>query len=70
MKYLLWEPEEIDVRLYGNAAVIRYQAELEIIFHGYNVPRSRYWHTDIYEQHEGSWRIVWSQATEIKRSLT
>lgn len=66
MKYLLWEPKEIEVRLYEKAAVIRYQAELEIIFHWHKIPRSRYWHTDSYELHKGSWQVVWSQATEIK----
>ncbi|HEV2613552.1 MAG TPA: nuclear transport factor 2 family protein [Gammaproteobacteria bacterium] len=66
IKYLLWEPETIDVRIYGNAAVIRYQSQLELIFSGHKVPSSRYWHTDVYEKHEGNWQVVWSQATEIK----
>lgn len=66
LKYLIWEPETIEVRLYGNAAVIRYQAQLEVIFGGHKVPLSPYWHTDLYEQHEGSWLVVWSQATAIK----
>jgi Domain of unknown function (DUF4440) len=66
LKYLIWESEAIEVRLYGNAAVIRYQAQLEVIFGGHKVPISRYWHTDTYEQHEGYWLAVWSQATVIK----
>jgi hypothetical protein len=66
IKYLIWEPEEIEVRIYDNAAVIRYQAQLGVIFGGHIVPPSRYWHTDVYEKHEGSWQATWSQATAIK----
>jgi hypothetical protein len=63
--YLFWEPESIAVRLYGDAAVIRYPSQLEIIVQGRHIPRQRYWHTDIYERREGRWRAVWSQATGI-----
>lgn len=66
LKYLVWEPEAIEVRLYGNAAAIRYQAQLEVIFGEHKVPISRYWHTDTYELHDGCWLAVWSQATAIK----
>jgi len=66
LKYLVWEPEAIEVRLYGNAAAIRYQAQLEVIFGEHKVPICRYWHTDTYELHEGGWQVVWSQATAIK----
>ncbi|WP_284617162.1 hypothetical protein [Aquabacterium humicola] len=24
------------------------------------------WHTDIYQQQSGTWRAVWSQATELR----
>jgi hypothetical protein len=24
------------------------------------------WHTDSYEQRDGRWQVVWSQATEIR----
>ena len=66
MRYLSWEPGEIAVRLYGNAAVLRYQAQLEINFGGQAVPRSRYWHIDSYEWRDGRWQAVWSQATAIR----
>ena len=66
IQYLMWEPETIEVRLYGKAAVIRYQSQLEVVFDGFKVPRSRYWHTDSYEYQDGRWQVVWSQATEIK----
>lgn len=62
--YLVWEPDSaIEVRLYGQAAVIRYQSQLEIVVQGQKVPRQRYWHTDVYEKHDGRWQVVWSQAT-------
>ena len=61
--YLYWEPESIAVRLYGDAAVIRYRSELEIVVLGRHIPRQRYWHTDLYERHGGRWQVVWSHAT-------
>lgn len=61
--YLCWEPEAIVVRLYGGAAVMRYQSELEIVVQGHHIPRQRYWHTDLYERHASQWQVVWSHAT-------
>jgi hypothetical protein len=61
--YLYWEPEPIEVRLYGDAAVIRYRSELEIVVQGRHIPRQRYWHTDLYERRGGQWQAVWSHAT-------
>lgn len=66
LDYLVWEPESIEVRLYDQAAVIRYQSQLEIVVQGQKVPRQRYWHTDSYEKRNGRWQVVWSQATEIR----
>lgn len=66
LDYLFWEPDSIAVRLYGDAAVIRYPSQLEIVVPGSHVPRQRYWHTDIYERREGQWQVVWSQATRIQ----
>jgi Domain of unknown function (DUF4440) len=57
--YTEWKPiSPIRVRVYGEAAVIRYESELEI--HG---TRGHYWHTDLYEKRDGRWQIVWSQTT-------
>jgi hypothetical protein len=62
--YLVWEPESsIDVRVQGDAAVIRYRSKLEIVVQGERVPLRRYWHTDTYEKRDGRWQVVWSQAT-------
>lgn len=66
IKYLAWEPADIAVRLYEGSAVIRYRAQLEVVFDGHNVPRSDYWHTDAFEYHDDRWMVVWSQATAIR----
>ncbi|MGI0525829.1 nuclear transport factor 2 family protein [Rhizobium giardinii] len=66
IKYLVWEPADIDVRLYQGGAAMRYRAKLEVAFGGHKVPLSDYWHTDIYEDRDGQWMIVWSQATAIR----
>jgi hypothetical protein len=66
LKYLTWQPAEIAVRLYGEGAILRYRAQLELVFGGHKIPLSDYWHTDTYEKHEGRWMVVWSQATAIR----
>ena len=65
--YLVWEPGAIEVRVYGDAAVIRYQAELQIKVKAIpEAPSGRFWHTDLYERRSGLWQVVWSQATQIQ----
>jgi hypothetical protein len=65
--YLEWEPEAIEVSLYGSAAVIRYRAQLRIIVKGLpNAPSGRFWHMDLYEKRNGRWQAVWSQATQVQ----
>jgi len=66
IKYLAWEPADIAVREYDKVAVIRYRAQLEVVFTGHRVPLSDYWHTDTYEHRDGRWMVVWSQATAIR----
>lgn len=62
--YRVWEPDSaIAVRVFGEAAVIRYRSRLEIVSGGHHVPLSHYWHTDLYELRDGRWQVVWSQAT-------
>lgn len=64
--YLAWEPiSEVAVRLYGtNTAVIRYQAQIDIVVFG-ETSAVQTWHTDLYELQDGQWQVVWSQATII-----
>ena len=59
--YTRWEPGPIDVRLYGDSAVLRYRAEMEM-----DGSVGRLWHTDLYERRDGRWQVVWSQATWIR----
>lgn len=63
--YHSWTPGPIDVRVHGSAAVIRYQADLDVSFGGHHVGAGRYWHTDSYELRQDGWQAVWSQATAI-----
>src|SRR5205823_572737 len=64
LKYLVWEPDAIEARVYGSAAVIRYQSHIEILVAG-TLDSGRFWHTDSYEKRDGRWQAVWSQATRI-----
>ncbi|HEY1930004.1 MAG TPA: nuclear transport factor 2 family protein [Caulobacteraceae bacterium] len=66
LRYDVWQPGEIEVRLNGDGAVIRYQAKLGNTWAGQSYPPRDFWHTDYYEKRDGSWRVVWSQATEVR----
>lgn len=64
--YLVWEPDsEIAVRLYDGAAAIRYRANTEIVVDGEKLILQT-WHTDVYEQRDGQWQVVWSHATAVE----
>jgi hypothetical protein len=55
------------VKLYTDAAVLRYQAELRITVKAIpDAPTGRFWHTDVYERRDGAWQVVWSQATQVR----
>lgn len=66
LKYLLWEPEEIRVRLYRNSAVLRYRAHLKVSVKGSAGRDVHFWHTDLYEKRNGQWQIVWAHAAMVK----
>jgi hypothetical protein len=66
LKYDLWEPGTIDVRLFGDAAAVRYKAKLANTWADQAFPVRDFWHTDLYEKRDGRWQVVWSQATEIQ----
>ena len=66
LKYLLWKPDAMDVRMKEGVALIRYQAKLDVVSRGHHGPSFRCWHTDSYEMLDGRWQVVWSQATEIR----
>lgn len=68
IRYLVWEPGPMDVRVHGTVALVRYQARLQLAAAVGSVPRPAFqcWHTDTYEQRDGGWQVVWSQATRIE----
>lgn len=66
INYQIWQPEEpIAVRVYSDAAILRYRAHIAIIVDGEPQEPVRTWHTDTYEKRAGSWQVVWSHATII-----
>ena len=64
--YNAWDPQEMEVRLYDQGAVLRYQSSMEVTFGPHHIPRAAYWHTDLYEKRSGAWQVVWSQATHVQ----
>ncbi len=65
LNYLVWDPDDIEVRQNGDTAILRYQADLHVAVSGQDVPLARHWHTDYYEKRAGHWQAVWSQATRV-----
>ena len=59
--YAKWEHGAMRVRLSEAMAAVRYQAK--ITFPSGKVVDC--WHTDVYELQAGSWKAVWSQATQL-----
>lgn len=66
LDYMVFESaSEIAVRVYDRAAVVRYQARIEVLVSG-QLDSGLFWHTDIHESRDGRWQAVWSQATRIR----
>ena len=64
LDYVAWDAGEITVKLFGNAAVIRYRDNRFDVNSGSNVVhRGPMYHTNLYERRGGQWQIVWSQAS-------
>jgi ketosteroid isomerase-like protein len=68
LNYLEWNPEEMQVRHYGDSAAIRYRANLRVSVKGSPGRQVTFWHTDLYEKRKGRWQIVWSHATLVSDS--
>lgn len=66
LDYVAWEPAAIDVRTYGQSAVLRYQSRLVVVVRGDTIRPFEHWHTDVYERRNSKWHVVWSQATAIR----
>ena len=68
INYRMWERAgAMDVRLYEGVALIRYRSRLHMSLDGAEGIVRTYWHTDTYEQHDGRWQVIWSQATQIQQ---
>ena len=63
--YLVWDPEEIQSLVRGDAGCLRYRSTIHMRFRGHEAPPAHYWHTDYYEKRAGVWQVVWSHATEV-----
>lgn len=66
LDYVAWDAGDITVKLYGDAAVIRYRdARFEVNSGNTVVHRGPMYHTNLYERRGGQWKIVWSQASGV-----
>lgn len=66
LDYSVFEPiSEIRVRLYADAALLRYRVRIEILVNGVQ-DAGDFWHTDAYELRGDLWQAVWSHATRIR----
>jgi Domain of unknown function (DUF4440) len=54
----------IAVRLYGDAAVLRYQRSFDLVIAGTRLTHKA-WSTELYERRHGRWQIVWEQTTAV-----
>jgi hypothetical protein len=66
LKYLAWDPKEMEIRMHANVTMLRYQARLEVDSGRGQASNFHCWHTDSYELIDGLWQVVWSQATAIR----
>src|SRR5687768_8802625 len=55
--YRVWEPGDIAVVVASDVAVVRYQAEMEIVLAGQPFPRQRLWHMDTYVRRDERWQV-------------
>ncbi len=66
LEYLAFEPtSSIAVRATPDLIVLRYVARIRLCVGVADEVELSAWHTDHYEKRDGTWAVVWSQATEI-----
>jgi Domain of unknown function (DUF4440) len=58
----------ISVRLLGNNAVARVKLKFKVVAGGQTLQHEG-WTTDLFEQRDGRWKVVWSQSTAIPDHL-
>lgn len=65
LEYLVFEPTSpIAVRATNDLIVLRYVARIRLSVEDAEEVELTAWHTDHYEKRDGTWALVWSQATE------
>lgn len=55
----------IEVRFYGQAAVISYRSYIDVTVVGLGSFQAEVWHTFVAEHREGRWQVVREQATSV-----
>jgi len=64
LDYRVWQPGDMAVRLYDNAAVLRYDdIDLDAALDGKPARSGHLRHMVLYECRNGIWQAVWSQAS-------
>jgi hypothetical protein len=56
------------VRVYGDTAVARVKLKFKVVVGGVTVQHEG-WTTDLFEQRDSRWQVVWSQTTAIPNNL-
>lgn len=66
LDYAVFEPiSDIEVSVYGDAAVLTYQSRISIAAEGQGELEHEAWHTYVYEDTPDGWRLTWEQATAV-----
>ena len=58
----------ISVRVHGDSAVTRVKLKFKVVAGGLTVQHEG-WTTDLFEQRDGRWQVVWSQSTAVPNNL-
>jgi hypothetical protein len=67
--FVTLEPiEPISVRVHGDSAVTRVKLKFKVVAGGVTVQHEG-WTTDLFEQRDGHWQVVWSQTTAVPNNL-
>ena len=66
IQYKAWEPESrVQVYVYGDVAILRYRATVELAVQGEAQPVQHFWQIEVYEKRRDGWQAVYSQSTRI-----
>jgi hypothetical protein len=60
--------EPISVRVHGDSAVARVKLKFKVVVGGVTVQHEG-WTTDLFEQRDARWQVVWSQTTATPNNL-